>query len=98
MADDSASCQWCGGDGYFEWELNDGKCKTCEVEGCRHPPSHRDRNYMGSNHQRARFEEVCIMCGCFREVRITWENNRVHRTKWGHDEVSQDDIPQEDRA
>lgn len=51
---------------------------------------------MGSNHQRARFEEVCIACGCFREVRVAWYNNRIHYTKWTHDEVNQREIPQED--
>ena len=96
MSDDMASCQYCGADGYFEWELNDGKCKTCEVQDCPHRQDQRDRNYMGSNHQRARFEEVCIACGCFREVRVAWANNRIHYTKWDHDEVSQDDIYQED--
>ena len=96
MSDDDAVCQYCGSDGYFEWELNDGKCKTCEVQDCNHPFSHRDRNYMGSNHQRARFEEVCVMCGCFREVRVAWQNKRIHHTKWDHDDVRQDEIPQED--
>ena len=96
MSDDMAMCEYCGGDGYFEWELNNGACKTCEVEACSHPKDQRDRNYMGSNHQRSRFEEVCINCGCFREARVAWHNNRIHYTKWQHDDVSTDDIPQED--
>jgi len=96
MSDDMATCEYCGGDGYFEWELNNCACKTCEVEACSHPKDQRDRNYMGSNHQRARFEEVCINCGCFREARVAWHNNRIHYTKWQHDDVPQDDIPQED--
>ena len=96
MSDDMATCEYCGDDGYFEWELNNGACKTCEVEACPHPKDQRDRNYMGSNHQRARFEEVCINCGCFREARVAWHNNRIHYTKWQHDDVPQDEIPQED--
>jgi len=92
MSDDMASCQYCGGEDYFEWELNDGKCKTCQVNDCNHDLNHRDRNYMGSNHQRARFEEVCINCGCFRVARVAWHNNTIHYTKWQHDEVNQGDI------
>ena len=96
MSDNTASCQYCGGDGYFEWELKDGKCKTCEVQDCPHDHRHRDRNYMGSNIHRARFEEICLKCGCFREARVAWEHNRIHYNKWDHDQVRQDEIPQED--
>ena len=96
MSDDTATCEYCGGDGYFEWELNNGACKTCEVEACSHPKDQRDRNYRGSNHLRACFEEVCINCGCFRWARVAWHNNRIHYTKWKHDDVPQDEILQED--
>lgn len=90
MSDDMASCQHCGGDGYFEWELDDGKCKTCIVQDCDHAMV--DRNYMGSNSHRARFEEICLNCGVFREIRCVWFNQKIIHGPWRHDEVREDEI------
>lgn len=90
MSDDMASCQWCGGDGYFEWELKDGKCETCIVQDCRH--TNLDATYSGSNHARARFEQVCIDCEVFREVLFYWDGRPTRFTPWNHDDVNKEDI------
>ena len=90
MSDDMAMCEYCGGDGYFEWELNDGKCETCIVQDCRH--TNLDATYSGSNHARARFEQVCIDCEVFREVLFYWDGRPTRFTPWNHDSVHQEDI------
>ena len=33
---DFVSCEWCGSDNWEEYELDNGKCKICVVNDCRH--------------------------------------------------------------
>ena len=34
--DDEFECEWCGSDGWLDFELDDGKCKMCIVNDCNH--------------------------------------------------------------
>ena len=34
--DDDYECEWCGSDGWLDFELQDGKCKMCIVNYCTH--------------------------------------------------------------
>jgi hypothetical protein len=90
MSDDDAKCQWCGGDGYFEWELNDGKCKTCIVEDCRHEETYRE--YDNDDSHSARFQEWCVSCGVWRRITAIWATATIETGPWMHDEVRMEDI------
>ena len=88
--DDYTSCQWCGGDGYFEWELPDGKCKTCIVEDCRHTETYRE--YINDDSDLATFQDSCCTCGVYRKIRCIWFTRTIEFGPWMHDEVRMEDI------
>ena len=81
MSDDGmVTCQWCGGDAWFEWEMRDGKCQECIRDECSHSVILRE--YLGSNDHRVRFLEHCAKCDGEREVRLYFHNRYPQRTEW----------------
>lgn len=90
MTDEQASCQWCGGDGYFEWELKDGKCETCIVQDCCH--QRIERMLISDIGDEARFQESCIECGVFRITSANFIRRKLYSSPWNHDDVRMDDI------
>lgn len=89
MSDDEAMCEYCGGDGYFEWELLNGKCQTCIVEDCRHEETYRE--YMNDDSTSARFTETCCTCNVWRRISAIWATATIETGPWMHDEVCMED-------
>ena len=36
MSEEECTCEWCGSDGWLDFELDHGKCKMCVVNDCHH--------------------------------------------------------------
>lgn len=88
--DDTVECEYCGGDGYLEWELKHGACQTCIVEACLHTEIYRE--YIDDDSKGARFQETCIECGVYRRILCNWSTMRCTYTHWQHDEINMEDI------
>ena len=35
-SEEECTCEWCGSDGWLDFELDNGKCKMCVVNDCHH--------------------------------------------------------------
>jgi len=95
MSDDMCSCEWCGSDNWHEWELDNGKCKMCVVNDCRHSnidvASHE--LFLYSNNPRIIVDYVCLDCELCWTKTFKLENGV--RSKLTHEDVNTSDIYQD---
>ena len=93
--DDECVCEWCGSDGWLDFELQDGKCKMCIVNDCHH------KNQDIVSHDLFLFKvvpilvvhHVCLDC----ELSWNYEYKLVNgvRSELTHEEINISDIYQD---
>ena len=95
MSEDWVSCEWCGSDNWEEYELDNGKCKMCVVNDCRHTNtdicSYELNLY--SSIPSIKVHHVCMDC----ELSWTKTYKLVDgvRSKLTHEDVNTSDIYQD---
>jgi len=95
MSDDDIRCTYCGAECYEEEMFDSEKCNQCHVQDCTHKLTTRE--YVGSNYHRARFQEICLNCECFREIRFyfcvrsTNTGYTATHEDWEHDSINKED-------
>jgi len=89
------SCEWCGSDNWLEWELDNGKCKMCVVNDCRHSNTDVASHelFLYSNNPRIIVDYVCLDCELCWTKTFKLENGV--RSKLTHEDVNTSDIYQD---
>ena len=92
---DFVSCEWCGSDNWEEYELDNGKCKMCVVNDCRHSNTDVASHelFLYSNNPRIIVDYVCLDCELCWTKTFKLENGV--RSKLTHEDVNTDDIYQD---
>jgi len=92
---DFVSCEWCGSDNWEEYELDNGKCKMCVVNDCRHTNTDVASHelFLYSNNPRIIVDYVCLDCELCWTKTFKLENGV--RSKLTHEDVNTSDIWQD---
>ena len=93
MSDDMCHCDWCGSDNWFEWELDNGKCKMCIVNTCHHHNQDTVSYEINYSPKTIDFHHVCLDCELSWTMTYKLENGK--RSKLTHEDVNTDDIYQD---
>ena len=93
MSDDMCSCEWCGSDNWHEWELDNGKCKMCVVNDCRH--TNNDIVSYDLDHYNNQIDVHHVCMDCELSWTYTYKLVKVKRSELTHEEVNTSDIYQD---
>lgn len=93
--DDDHSCEWCGSDGWLDFELDNGKCKICIVNDCNHENQDifSGEMFLYRTIPKIIVHHVCLDC----ELSWEYEYKLVNgvRSTLTHEEVNSSDIYQD---